>query len=424
MGKWSGNKVDQNYINNGNEYEQGDRVSREQLNAMVNSGLYVQDFIEDLTKKVEVENPNPNLDPEVEIIDSPNASPEKPYKRLKLKNFKGRKGDKGDVGNGWYLPIGTIVSTAIYSDNPALHLLDGSSLLKTGVYEEFCTWVENRISSDPSAVPTCTIDEYASDMATYGQCGKFVINNAEYDLATDGYVVRANSIKLPTITEFIASNNGGDAIGLAQLDEFKSHNHYIPDYADVGATNDPESLKVNAGINTITGYYSVYTHNTGGEETRPKNVRYPYYIVVATATKTDVQVDLDNVANDINNINTVLSRTEQIELIYNKSSTDIELNWGLTAGIYNNTINRDFSKYKRLRCYCSNSVPFEIPCDGNLVRMLTQCYNLGTNGSQFVYGIQGKATSTYLEFKSLNYQGAETIEGIEFIDIYKIEGVY
>lgn len=249
------------------------------------------------------------------------------------------------------LPLGAIIPIAMVTNDPYVQPLDGRNLSQTGIYADFCTWLKNRLNEDANNVPTCTIDEYATEIATYGQCGKFVINNSEYDLTSEGYVVRANSIKLPTITEFIASNNGGNAIGLAELDEFKSHSHHINDYSDSGANTNPEAIRINTNINTKTGYYEVYTGLTGGEETRPKNVRYPYYIVVATATKTDVQVDLDNVANDINNINTVLSRTEQIETIYDMNSNNPDINWGHTSGIYNNTtINgKDFTKYKKLR---------------------------------------------------------------------------
>lgn len=43
MAEWTRNKVDGSEINNGNEYEKKDRVSRQQLNSIVNNSLYASD---------------------------------------------------------------------------------------------------------------------------------------------------------------------------------------------------------------------------------------------------------------------------------------------------------------------------------------------------------------------------------------------
>lgn len=233
------------------------------------------------------------------------------------------------------LPLGTILTLSIEYDEPSLQKLDGRNLLQNGIYKDFCEWLKQRVND--SNVPICSINDYANEMTTYGQCGKFVINDTNLDQSSNGYSVTANSIKLPTITEFIASSNGGDVIGLAELDEFKSHNHYINDYADAGADTNPEAARINTNINTKTGYYNIYTGLTGGEETRPKNVRYPYYIVVATSIKTDVQVNLENVANDINAINSTLTKTDKIKVIYDAHSSDPNINLNKTGGILGGT---------------------------------------------------------------------------------------
>ena len=46
MGAWSKQKVNPSNINNGNEYEKGDRVSRQALNSIVNNSLYAADIAE------------------------------------------------------------------------------------------------------------------------------------------------------------------------------------------------------------------------------------------------------------------------------------------------------------------------------------------------------------------------------------------
>lgn len=94
---WSRNKVDSATINSGNEYEKGSRVSRQNLNAMVNSGLYAQDFAEKLVTNIDTSEIGSVGTPNVTIIDGDGATSSKPYKKFKFSNLKG---DKGETGNG------------------------------------------------------------------------------------------------------------------------------------------------------------------------------------------------------------------------------------------------------------------------------------------------------------------------------------
>lgn len=87
MAEWSRNKVDSTTINSGNEYEKGDRVARQALNAMVNAGLYAQDFAEALADTPDTSEAGNVGTPTVEIID--NVKNGKTYKKFKFKNLKG-----------------------------------------------------------------------------------------------------------------------------------------------------------------------------------------------------------------------------------------------------------------------------------------------------------------------------------------------
>lgn len=105
MAKWNREKVDSSDLNNGNEWEQGDRVARQELNAIINAGLYAQDFAEHLADTPDTSEANNVGIPTVDFVDNPNATTGKPYKRFKFSNLKGNKGDKGDkgdVGTQWY----------------------------------------------------------------------------------------------------------------------------------------------------------------------------------------------------------------------------------------------------------------------------------------------------------------------------------
>ena len=96
---WSRKKVDSATINDGNEYVKGSRVSRQNLNAMVNSGLYAQDFAEKLVTNIDTSEIGGTGTPSVTLIAGDGATAEKPYKKFKFSNLKGEKGDKGDTGS-------------------------------------------------------------------------------------------------------------------------------------------------------------------------------------------------------------------------------------------------------------------------------------------------------------------------------------
>lgn len=264
-----------------------------------------------------------------------------------------------------YMPLGMIFASAVMLEEISVKRLNGQSLSITGTYKDFCNWV---ISQGANA-PTCNISTYASEMTTYGQCGKFVINNTNTAQTSGSYTVPAYSIKLPTITEFIASNNGGDTIGLAELDEFKSHRHgfksagrggtYTDNYKQIWtATGGSDGSGNPAGLD-------LYTANeqgvqlTGGEETRPKNIRYPYYIVVAQGVKPIALADMTKKAEkDGSNLTNAdvknwqdKCRFEMVKTIYDKDSTDTSINLGYTSGLTNNTSVTGSFDTENVKCY-------------------------------------------------------------------------
>lgn len=235
-----------------------------------------------------------------------------------------------EIINNTYLPIGSVFPSAIGLTDSWFHKLDGSVISQSGVYSQFSAWLHARVAENPSNVPTTTETNWQSENTTYGQCGKFVIDDT------------AGTIRLPRITEFIASNNGGQDIGTAQNDQNKYHNdHSLTINQSTGLTGQLEfgddnnanmrsrvrytdgicsaistytCSKVNSsGVPTADNSANAVTINanhshtgavggsgTVGDRSRPRNIRYPYYIVVANATKTDIEIDIDAVASDLN----------------------------------------------------------------------------------------------------------------------------
>ena len=99
MAEWSKNKINSSQLNNGNEWTKNDQVAIEELNAMVNAGLYAQDFAEKLVTNIDTQEVANVGTPSVTLIDGDGATPNKPYKKFKFANLKGDKGEKGDKGD-------------------------------------------------------------------------------------------------------------------------------------------------------------------------------------------------------------------------------------------------------------------------------------------------------------------------------------
>ena len=248
--------------------------------------------------------------------------------------------------NRGYMPLGMVFASSVELEEFTVKCLNGQNLSINGPYNQFCYWLMDQ----GSKAPTCNIATYASEMASYGQCGKYVINNTASAQTSGNYTVPAYSIKLPTITEFVASNNGGDAIGLAELDKFQKHNHVL--YMNpIDGNQDVQPTMSNSYPvhNKRAGTYSDSQIGlAGGEETRPKNIRYPYYVVVAQGVRLQALVDMEQVTNNVEELQDKASRTEQVEVIYDKNDPNKLL--GMSGGI-NGTTRIDFSKYKRIRIY-------------------------------------------------------------------------
>lgn len=110
MAKWNREKVDSNDLNNGNEWNKESRIALQELNAMVNAGLYAQDFAEHLADTPDTSDAGSIGTPSVTLID--NVVNGITYKKFKFSNLKGEKGDKGDTG----LPGGSNPNLLINGD--------------------------------------------------------------------------------------------------------------------------------------------------------------------------------------------------------------------------------------------------------------------------------------------------------------------
>ena len=154
-----------------------------------------------------------------------------------------------------------------------------------------------------------TVDEnvWQSSIANYGVCGKFV------------YDPTANTVRLPRITSIIEGTTDLNALGdlieaglpAMTTSSAGSHNHSLGAEVWRGADGNTQRVAWCGGdryIGSATGWTSTtgaHTHtiNTGVREAstvQPQTIKLMFYICVATATKTEIQVDIDEIATDLN----------------------------------------------------------------------------------------------------------------------------
>lgn len=141
----------------------------------------------DYVKQNELPNKLPNPKPLNIIVDGDATQ----YDGSVEKNITINSGGGGSSGSSGGLPLGTIVSRAVMYTDSSLYALDGTTISQNGIYSQFCTWLKNLVAQNPTAVPTCTQEEFDATVAEYHQCGKFVIDDT------------AGTIRVPKITRFI-----------------------------------------------------------------------------------------------------------------------------------------------------------------------------------------------------------------------------
>ena len=199
--------------------------------------------------------------------------------------------------------IGELVSSVLPLNSSGLHLLDGSVLQGSGSYANFVTYIKRLYQDNPTANYFTTEENWQSSCSTYGSCGKFVYDSVH------------NTVRLPKISDIIQGTTDVTALG---------------DLVEAGLPNITGTYS-NAGSkettsNTATGAFAVISNNYLGNQSnagngsaidfdasrsssiygnsstvQPQTIKVLFYIVVANAAKTEIQVDIDNVMTDVNN---------------------------------------------------------------------------------------------------------------------------
>lgn len=198
--------------------------------------------------------------------------------------------------NGSLRNIGELVTSLLPLTDAGLHLLDGSVISGSGIYAEFVDYIAGLYDDNPSAAYFTTEASWQTSVSTYGVCGKFVYDSVN------------NTVRLPKVTGFVEGTIDSSALG--DLVQAGLPNIAGTHTADVTAL--PTGCFYETGVlqpyssgdrsGEVIGLNASLSNPIYGRSTtvQPQSIKGFVYIVISTSAKTDIQVDIDDIATDLN----------------------------------------------------------------------------------------------------------------------------
>lgn len=179
--------------------------------------------------------------------------------------------------------IGEIITSTVPLSDAGLHLLDGGVISGSGSYSAFVTYIAGLVSGHSELFTTEA--NWQTSVTNYGVCGKFVYDSVN------------NTVRLPKITGFTEGTI--DPTVLGNLTEAGLPDHRHKSWGTPGGTGWSGGGANNGEYNTT--YASEDNPIYGKSDTvQPQSIKVLYYIVIATSTKTSIEVDIDEIATDLN----------------------------------------------------------------------------------------------------------------------------
>lgn len=195
--------------------------------------------------------------------------------------------------------IGQIIHSTIPLNDAGLHLLDGALIGGSGSYTDFVTYISGLVSTYPDLFETEA--NWQTSVTNYGVCGKFVYDSVN------------NTVRLPKITGFTEGTIDPTVLGdlteaglpniTGRFGAWESNDsHKIADEGPFTTTSTSGGEQNGNGTwNTTTMNLSRANPIYGNSSTvQPQSIKVLYYIVIATSTKTSIEVDIDEIATDLN----------------------------------------------------------------------------------------------------------------------------
>lgn len=264
-------------------------------------------------------------------------------------------------GNGVTREIGEIVTSSLPIIDSGLHLLDGTRLFNDGVYADFVNYIAELYEQNPNANYFTDETTWQNRVAISGSCGKYVYNAEQGSVRLPkigNSIIQGTSLEselgelieagLPSITHTHSGTTStagahthtrgtmditgsftstGDGAALWQpanyAGAFYASGSDAPISTAAKGRSGKKTINFNASRNWTgsTSSNGNHTHtfitsnNTAvnnlygkSNTVQPQTIKQFIYVVVAETQKTNIQINIDNIATDLNNkVNTDLS---------------------------------------------------------------------------------------------------------------------
>lgn len=257
--------------------------------------------------------------------------------------------------------VGEIISSTLPLTDAGLHLLDGS-LLQYGIYKEFIDYIADLYAKNPSANYFTTEALWQKSVTTYGSCGKFVYN------ATD------NTVRLPKVSDILQGTTDVSALGdliEAGLPNISANTTMVIsniNYPASGAfswsgtqrkrNTDEGGSFWQEGSMSFSASRSSSLYKNNFNKVQPQTIKVLYYIVIANSTKTDIQVDIDKIATDLNGkADTDLTNTtDNAKVLMSSMAMPSDKHIDLTLGASGTTYTAPANGFIQLRMVATSNL--------------------------------------------------------------------
>lgn len=195
--------------------------------------------------------------------------------------------------------VGEVITSTLPLTDAGLHLLDGT-LLQYGIYQEFIDYIANLYAENPTANYFTDETTWQNSVTQYGSCGKFVYDSV------------SKTVRLPKVSDILQCTTDINALGnliKAGLPNItgtfglpEDRQSYTTGVFD---TNEQSNYNTSdtSGNGKIISFDASRSSSIYGNSTtvQPQTIKAFVYIVIANSTKTSIQVDIDEIATDLNN---------------------------------------------------------------------------------------------------------------------------
>ena len=301
--------------------------------------------------------------------------------------------------------IGEIVASTIPLTDAGLHLLDGALISGSGSYSAFVDYIADLYDSGNYTDIFDTEANWQSVVTTYGVCGKFVYDSVNNTVRLPKYgnqIFTTNNISTATTLPVkgdgltLGLTNGVINVGLNRVTGSTDYALLLGPSTGQYGINYSNTQQTFASGSTALGGYGVTTDSTKSgivtditSLTNQYGLDVYYYIVIATLTKTDIQVDIDEIATDLNGkADTDLSNSTPAQSFKNSCIT-----WGTP----------DYANGITVAASSANEQTYTAPTAGffnfNLWSQGSTYAYVKVNDTYALYGDNyGTSSSTYINF--------------------------